>query len=74
MPPISDLNSSQRGEGLNDIEITDMDHADAVYIKQPVESSLMGGEFLKLKKQRTIMPKKKKGPQGTDIKNRSNKY
>ncbi len=33
MPPISDLNSSQRGEGLNDIEITDMDHADAVYMK-----------------------------------------
>lgn len=74
MPPISDMNTSDRGEELNDIDVTDMDHADAVYVKQPIESSLLGGQFNKLKKQRTIVPKKKKGPQGTDIRNGSNKY
>ena len=33
MPPISDMNTSDRGEELNDIDVTDMDHADAVYSK-----------------------------------------
>ena len=33
MPPISDLNSSNRSKESNDIDGTDMDHADAVYIK-----------------------------------------
>ncbi len=33
MPPISDVNTSNRGEGLNDVDVTDMDHADAVYSK-----------------------------------------
>ena len=74
MPPISDMNSSDRGEELNEIDVTDMDHADAVYVKQPIESSLLGGQFIKLKKQRTIVPKKKKVPQGNEIRNGSNKY
>ncbi len=33
MPPISDVNTSNRGEGLNDVDVTDMDHADAFYSK-----------------------------------------
>ena len=33
MPPISDVNTSNRGEGLNDVDVTDMDHAGAVYCK-----------------------------------------